>query len=95
MIAPIMLEEVQAVLAINSEHSHKVGRVSAIAEELDTHTRLHVGRLSVYGGGTRHANVASVTALENASIRMISMVYPSNLANVTDRMNGLVPAACD
>ena len=90
-----MLEEVKAVLTVDAEHGNKIGGVDAIAEELDTHARFHVGRLSVYGGGTGHANVASVTALKNASIRMISMVYPSNLANVTDRMNGLVPAACD
>jgi hypothetical protein len=34
VVAPVVLEEVEAVLAINSDHSDDVGRVGAVTEEL-------------------------------------------------------------
>ena len=50
MIAPVISKEIEVILAIDTEHSNEVCRVSAVTEELNTHAWLHVRCLCVNRG---------------------------------------------
>jgi len=47
MVVPVICEEVQIVLAIDTEHGDEVGRIDSISEKLHTHAGFDVRSISV------------------------------------------------
>ena len=93
VIREAVLEEVEALLAIQAELGDDVGRVDAVAKELDADTRRHMLSLSVNLRRRAQANVACVSAAaEHSSVRVVSKTYPSRLGHITDAVEGLLSA---
>ena len=93
VVNPVVGEEVEIVLTIDAEHGHEVGGVDAVTEELYSHAGPDVGGLGVDGGSRGHADVAVVGALEDASVGVVTLRDPLDLADVSDGVDSLVAAA--
>ena len=87
-----MFEEVQTILAIHAELGNDVGRVDAVAEELDTDAWRHVMVCIVDFEGRAQTNKASIASAEHASVMMISQADPGSLGHIAYAVEGLLAA---
>ena len=84
LVGPVVLEEVPAVLSIDTEHRHQVGGVHAVSEELESKSWCEILERSQvwFGCGVTYDSV--VSTLEDSCEWVIALRNKLDVSNYTD-----------